>query len=134
LILSVLATWYSDENTFIRQKMAAESLKGAPRLLEPIIWQGIQEKVFTTRFPEQAAIIITGVALNLTDTIIGLVLAPKPDQATFQKLETVLDACFEAYFDTIERILGAPPGSLKVFDVEVFKEWLVVSQPEAVSK
>lgn len=134
LILSVLATWYSDENAFIRQKMAAESLKGTPRLLELIIRQGIEEKVFTTRFPEQAAIIITGIALSLTDTIIGIVISPKPDQATIQKAKTVLDAYFEAYFDSIERILGAPAGSLKVFDAEVFKEWLVVSQPEPASK
>jgi hypothetical protein len=134
LILNLLATWYSDENAFIRQKMAAESLKGTPRLLEPIIRQGIEEKAFTTRFPEQAAIIITGVALSLTDTIIGLLLSPKTDQAKIQELETVLDAYFDAYFDTIERILGAPAGSLKVFDAGVFKEWLVVSQPEPASK
>jgi TetR/AcrR family transcriptional regulator, transcriptional repressor for nem operon len=134
LILSLLATWYSEENTFIRQKMAAQSLKGTPRLLEPIIRQGIQEKVFTTRFPEQAALIITGVALNLTDSIIALLLSPKPDQAAVQEIETRLDAYFEAYFDTIERILGAPAGSLKVLDVEVFREWLVGFPPEPASK
>ena len=133
LIVDLLATWYSDENTFIRHKMNAESLKGTPRLLEPMIRQGIEEKVFTTRFPEQAAIVITGVALSLTDTIIGLVLSPKPDRAAIQEIQTRLDVYFEAYFDTIERILGAPAGSLKVFDAGVFKEWLVVSRPVPAS-
>jgi AcrR family transcriptional regulator len=127
LILSLLATWYSEENVLIRQKMTAASLKGTPRILEPIIRQGIEEKAFTTRFPAQVAVIITGITLNLADTIIGLLLSPQPGPADFQELETALDAYFEAYFETTERILGAPAGSLKVFDAGVFKEWLVKS-------
>ncbi len=127
LIIGLLRTWYSNGNTLIRHKMSSESLKQTPLILEPMIRQGIQEKVFTTRFPEQAAQFITGLALIFSDQVIGLLLSPQPDQATLQELETVLDAYFDAYFDTIERILGAPAGSLKVFDVDVFKEWLVVS-------
>jgi hypothetical protein len=42
-------------------------------------------------------------------------------------LEIALDAFFDAYFDSIERILGAPAGSLKVLDAGVFKEWLIKS-------
>jgi AcrR family transcriptional regulator len=130
LIISTLHMWYSNENAIIRQKMTSQSIKGTARILEPMIRQGIQEKVFTTRYPEQVAEIIAGVALSLLDTIIELMISPQPDQSTFQKMEIILDA----YFDTIERILGAPAGSLKVFDAEVFKEWLVVSQPELASK
>jgi AcrR family transcriptional regulator len=135
LILSLLTTWYSDENTLIRQKMAAASLNGTPHILEPIIRQGIEEKAFTTPFPEQVAVIITGITLNLADTIIGLLLSFQTGQAAIHELETALDTFFDAYFDSIERILGAPAGSLKVLDAGVFKEWLVVSQPlESASK
>jgi TetR/AcrR family transcriptional regulator, transcriptional repressor for nem operon len=130
LILGMLRMWYTDENALIRQKLAARSIKGTARILEPIIRQGIQEKVFTTRYPEQVAEGIAGVALTLSENMIGLLLSPQPDPATIQKIEIVLDA----YFDTIERILGAPVGSLKVFDAEVFKEWWVVSAPEPASK
>ena len=58
LIISLLRMWYTDENAFIRQKMTSESLKSTAHLLEPIIRQGIQEKVFTTRYPEQVAVIV----------------------------------------------------------------------------
>ncbi len=133
-IVGLLRTWYSDGNTLIRHKMSSESLKQTPLILEPIIRQGIQEKVFTTRFPEQSAQFITGLALIFSDKLIELMLSPQPDQSARQELETVLDAYFDAYFDTIERILGAPAGSLKVFDLDVFKEWFVVSQPEPASK
>ncbi len=125
LIVSLMRMWYTDENTFIRQKMTSESLRTTSRLLEPIIRQGVEEKVFTTRFPEQVAVIVTGVALSLTDTLAGLLLAPGSDEATLQKAEITLSA----YVDTIERILGAPAGSLDVFEPGVFKEWRVALQP-----
>ena len=128
LIVSLLPMWFSDENAFIRQKMTTAALTHTSRLLEPMIRQGIKEKVFTTRFPEQAAVIITGVFLNLGDTLVGLTFAP--DRASVQKFETIL----EAYIDSIERILGAPPGSLKVFEANDFKDWFVASQPEIASE
>jgi AcrR family transcriptional regulator len=134
LIIGLLRTWYSDGNTLIRHKMSSESLKQTPLILEPIIRQGIQEKAFTTHFPVQAAQFITGLALTFSDNVIDLMLSSLNDQATRQELETTLGAYFDAYFDTIERILGAPTGSLKVFDVEVFKEWLVVPKSEHESK
>lgn len=132
-IIGLLRTWYSNGNTLIRHKMSSESLKHTPLILEPMIRQGIQEKVFTTRYPEQAAQFIAGLALTFSDKMIELVLFPQPDQASLQELETVLDAYIDAYFDTIERILGAPAGSLKVIDADVLKELLVVSQPEPAS-
>ena len=110
--------------------MTSESLKSTAHLIEPILRQGIEEKVFTTRFPEQVAVIVAGVALSLTDTIIGLLLSPKPDQATFQQSQITLDA----YVETIERIVGAPSGSLNIFEPNAFKEWFVALEPEAASE
>ncbi len=129
LITSLMRMWYSDENTFLRQKLNEGSLKGTSRLFEPIIRQGIQEKVFTTRYPRQAAVIITGAALSLTDTITGLLLAPRVDQAVLDELAVTLDA----YVDCIERILGAPAGSLKVFGPDTFKDWMDQWRPEQAS-
>src|SRR5262249_1284739 len=53
LLMSLLRMWYSDENVRIRQKMTAGSMDHMTRILTPIIRQGIAEKVFTTRFPDQ---------------------------------------------------------------------------------
>ena len=130
MIISLLRMWYTDENALIRQKLTSGSIKQIALLLAPVIRQGIQENVFTTRFPEQVAVIVAGVALSFSDTIIELMLSPNPDQATFQKSEIILDA----YVDTIERIVGAPSGSLKVFEPDAFKEWWGVLQPEPESK
>ncbi len=119
LVISLMRMWYSDGNALIRQKMTGDSLRHTPGLLEPIIRQGIAEKVFTTPFPEQAAVIIAGIALSLSDSIIGLLLEPEPAPEDHQKLALLMDA----YADSVERILGAPAGSLKVFSADDFNEW-----------
>ena len=126
LIASLLRMWYTDENAAIRQKLSTESLKHTPRLIEPIIRQGIQEGVFDTRFPEQVALIVAGIDMTLSDTLIGLLLAPAPDETTYRKSQLIV----EAYVETLERILCAPAGSLKTFEPDAFKEWFLSPQPE----
>jgi len=126
LILSTLRNWYSDENALIRQKMTTESSSYMSLLFEPVIRQGIAEKVFTTRYPAEVAVIFAGVALSLSDGLIALMLTPNPDQGVYQKAQAFLDA----YFDTVERILGASSGSFKVLNIEVFKEWFIESKPD----
>ena len=126
LIFSLMRMWYADENAIVRQKMTSESLKYTPRLFEPIIRQGIEEKVFNTRYPEQVAVILAGLALILSDQLVALILVPQPQQTALQKAETIL----AAYFDTVERILGAPAGSLKAFDMGSFKDWFSEIQAE----
>ena len=123
VILGMLRTWYTDDNTIVRQKMSAQSIKGTASILEPIIRQGMQEGVFSTRYPEQVAETIAGIAYGMADSMVGLMVADETAPVTLQKLETLL----EAYFDTVERILGAPVGSLKAFDASAFEEWLEVA-------
>ncbi len=124
LIFSILSMWYSEENAIIRQKIVETALKWAAHsILEPIIRQGVQEGVFTTRYPAQVARIVMGIAMSLSDSIVELLLAPHPDQDPVRELDAILNA----YFEAAERILGAPPGSLKVFVASDFEEWW--SQP-----
>jgi len=127
LTVSLMRIWYSDGNAIIRQKMTSGSLKWtAPLVFEPIIRQGIAEGVFTTPHPGPAARIILGITTSLTDDLIKPILASHPDPAEFQELNAVLDA----YFDAIERILGAPAGSLKTLQADDFKEWWTSTQAE----
>jgi TetR/AcrR family transcriptional regulator, transcriptional repressor for nem operon len=119
LIMSLLRMWYSDENVRIRQRMASQSLDYMARLLTPVIRQGVAEKVFTTRFPEQVAVIIAGSALSQSDSMVKQMFSVPVDAALLQQVDTML----EAYVDSIERILGAPAGSLQVFKKGAFREW-----------
>ncbi len=120
LITSLLRLWFSDENAFIRAQMEAESRRYMAGFFEPVIRQGIAEGAFTTRYPRQVALVIAGVSLSLSDSLIGLLLSPALDRAAVQELEDTL----EAYVDMVERILGAPAGSLRVFGPGAFDDWL----------
>jgi AcrR family transcriptional regulator len=125
LISGLMRMWFSDKNTSIRQRIEARSRKEMAAFFEPVIRQGIAEGTFTNRYPKQAAIIIAGVSLSLTDAMTGLLLLPKIDQAAIQELGDTL----AAYVDTVERILGAPAGSLHVFEPGTFDDWLNIAPP-----
>ncbi len=114
---SELRLWHGDENALVHLKMIRYLLRHTPARLEPIIRQGVAEKVFSTSSPEEAAVIIGGLALNLSESVIESLLAPGPESRP--KVASLLDA----YVESVERILGAPAGSLKVFTVDDFKEW-----------
>ncbi len=125
LITGLLRLWFSDENAFIRQKMEAESRKHMAGYLEPVIRQGMAEGSFNTRYPKQAAVIIAGVSLSLTDIIVTQLIAPHIDPAAIQELEST----WGAYTDTVERILGAAEGSLHIFAPGEFDDWLTAVPP-----
>lgn len=124
LISGLLRLWFSDKNISIRQRLEVKSRKQMAAFFEPVIRQGIAEGAFTTRYPKQAAAILAGVSLSLTDTMTGLLLLPDLDRVAIQELEDTL----EAYVDTFERILGASAGSFHVFEPGVFDDWLTATQ------
>jgi len=125
LISSFMRLWFSEENALIRQKLSEGSRKHMTGYFEPVIRQGIAEGTFTARYPKQVAAIIAGVSLSLSDSVIELLLSPQLDQAAIQELDDTL----EAYVDTVERILGAPSGSLHAFGPGDFDVWLSARQP-----
>ncbi len=127
LILSLLRMWYTDDNAVVRQKLETAAYQFTGRqVLEPIIRQGIREGAFTTRYPAQTARIIVGIALTVSEALTGLLLSPRVDEAAVRELEIGMDA----YLESVERILGAPQGSLTIFGQDAFKDWLDFSQPE----
>ena len=122
-IVNIIRMWYVDENVLVRHKLTSEAMRRTPKLLEPIIRQGIEEKVFTPGYPEQAAEIIVGITLSLSSSIFDLMFPADNTPDRFEKFGIILDA----YTDAIERILGAPSGSLKIFDKDAFKEWFNIN-------
>ncbi len=123
MAINLLRMWFSDANTVIRQRMDAESRRTMARFFEPVIRQGVAEGTFTVRYPRQVAAIVAGISLSLTDTMVNLMLLPQLNQAAIQELESTWDA----YTDTVERILGAPAGSLHVFEPGAFNDWFAAT-------
>jgi AcrR family transcriptional regulator len=120
-MLDLLRIWYTDSNSLVRQKQEAAAMKRIAPMLAKIVRQGIAEGVFTTTYPDQIGSMIWGLDEGIVDNVAELLLSEEPPADALQRLETIIGA----YSEAMERILGAPAGSLPLADVAMLKEWLV---------
>lgn len=119
-MLDLFRVWHADSNAIMRQKQEAASIKRIGPMLAQIIRQGMAEGVFSTKYPDQFANIFIGLSRGFEEDLFELLLADHPPPDALQRLEALIDA----YSDTVERVLGVPPGSLPLTDIKVLKEWL----------
>ena len=125
-MLDLMRVWYTDSNTLVRQKQEAAAMKRIAPMLADIVRQGIMEGVFTTTYPDQIGSMIWGLAEGITDNVAELLLSNNPPPDALQRLEAIIGA----YSEAMERILGAPVGSLPLADIAMIKDCLVTSPKE----
>jgi TetR/AcrR family transcriptional repressor of nem operon len=121
-MIDLLRVWYTDSNALVRQKQEAAAIKCIAPMLSEIIRQGIAERVFTTAYPDQIGSMVWGLAQGITDNVAELLLTEEPQPGALDRMEAIVGA----YSDALERILGAPVGSLPLADVDLIKEWVTV--------
>ena len=128
-LLALLHVWYRDENAIVRQKLILTATKRIKPLVSEIINQGLQEGVFSTSYPEHVGEVVLSLGLALGDTLGQLLLSSEPGHDDLQSIECTV----ATYNDALERVLGAPKGSLSLADTQTLKEWFV-SQVETSDK
>jgi len=123
MVLSLTRVWYSDENALFRQRLNALSIQKITPMLGGIIQQGVREGVFNAAHPQHFGEVIVYVMLGLSDKIVGLLLrSDEIDQDDPIVLESIIE--YEMVLaDAMERLLGAPAGSIHPFDPETLREW-----------
>lgn len=119
-MLDLFRVWHADANAIMRQKQEAASIKRIAPMLAEIVRQGMDEGVFSTKYPEQFGNMFVGLSHGFEEKLVELLLADHPPPDALQRLEALIGA----YSDSMERILGAPPGSLPLGDINVLREWL----------
>jgi AcrR family transcriptional regulator len=119
-MLDLLRVWYTDSNALVRQKQQAAAMKRVAPMLAEIIRQGVSEGVFTTDYPDEIGSMVWSLAQGISDHVAGLLLSCEPQPDAYQRMKAIL----AAYSDALERILGAPSGSLPLVDVNLLKEWV----------
>ena len=117
--LEVLKAWHNDENAVFRQKMGVETTKTVAPVLAKIIQQGVAEGVFVTDYPDDLAEIILKIGQPLSETAAKLLLTIEPDDHTLE----IITRKVNVYERAIERVLGAPPNSLQLVDLNVIRLW-----------
>jgi AcrR family transcriptional regulator len=120
-MLELLRVWLADENAIVRQKMFSLSIEHVSPLLTEIIHQGIREGSLTTSYPDQMSEVIYSLVLRLGDTFGLYLLSYVPGRDDLRQLQILMDA----YTEALERVLGAPKGSLILMDSEALEEWFV---------
>ncbi len=120
-ILSLARTWYADDNALVRQKAEANLIQWSTPLITAIICQGVEEGVFNTTFPEQIGELVLSLLYHIGDAMVGLIFSSEAKEIELAHAEKLV----AAYNDTLERVLGAPAGSLNLMDRETLKEWFV---------
>jgi AcrR family transcriptional regulator len=120
-VLALMRVLYTDDNALYRQKMRATGVKRFMPLVTVIIRQGIQEGALTTAYPDQVGEVVISLALDLGDTLGGLLLSFDPQRDDLRPIERTV----AAYTDALERVLGASPASLTLVDAQTLKEWFV---------
>jgi hypothetical protein len=94
-------------------------------MMRSIIEQGMAEGALKPAFPDQAAEVIYTLMQGMGDGFANLVFkadsctGAAQDNGPGQRLERIV----AAYNDALERILGAPTGSIHLMDAETVRIW-----------
>jgi AcrR family transcriptional regulator len=134
LMIELVKVWYSDENALARQKMYKMMVEHVSPLFNQIVEQGVREGTFNILYTEYVSQVIINLVQPLGDAFAQLLLSKDAmhDHA-LQRAEMMVIA----YNDAMERILGAPKGSIHLMDTASLKEWFPIdvtadqSQPVA---
>lgn len=120
LVLASLRIWYGDENAIVRYKLYNARIKRFAPWLEEMIRQGVEEGILTTSYPDQAARMVISLFEDLGYVVAEILLAEEHAPNDLPRLARAVEACV----DGLERLLGAPAGSLPQAERSDLMEWL----------
>lgn len=122
-ILALLRVWYSDDNAVIREKVLGKMLQWIGPPFSRVVRQGIQEGMFSTRFPDQATEIIISMITALGNKFSEIILE-QPSRLSAEERLQILEQAVTAYADAIERVLGARAGTIELMDADSIHFWI----------
>ena len=124
-VMELVKVWYSDENALARQKMLARTVDHMEPFFTEIIKQGVREGVFTTPYPEVASQVMINLIYDLAYASGQMLLSDHSDSAGVKESDNLqrVESLYMAYSDVLERVLGAPKGSIQVMTAEALNIW-----------
>lgn len=124
LMITFMRVLYRDDNTILRHKMFNRVNKRTAPMLARIIKQGVSEGLFDTPSAEEAGEFILLIGRPINEAIVRELL----DRSANPDRKDLLMRRLQFYQDSVERILGAPSGSINIIDeemIDAFLEWEV---------
>jgi TetR/AcrR family transcriptional regulator, transcriptional repressor for nem operon len=119
VFLNLLQVWYSPGNAVLREQLHDNAIRQLAPLVGEIIEQGISERALTIRSAQGMGRLALVVATDLSDRVAWWLLADASQRQPVENIEQmiVLDS------GAVERMLGAPTGSVELFDLDLLRRW-----------
>jgi hypothetical protein len=118
-VLAVLRVWLSDDNAIVREKSRRLVAERLLPWLTRIVNQGVAEGTFTAASPDLTALVLGSLMLSAQEVAADLWVARQHGDVAFEEVMRVMGA----YRDALERILGAPEGSVRIYDEPTMRVW-----------
>lgn len=115
----ILVSFYKTENTVMRYKMVNTTMDKISPLINKIIAQGVEEKLFNPDFPDDMGEVILKLSQMASDEISQIIL----NDEIKEKLELIIKK-ITLCEKSIEKLLDAKPNSFKLFDIDLLKEFI----------
>ncbi len=125
-LMRLIVAMNQEGNAVLRQRFDRAGREAGEPLMAKIIEQGVAEGVFQTRFPRETAHIVLRISQSQSRCFQRRLLSRERGPEVVAELEREL----AAHYDAIERVLGAPRGSLSHFDREGLARWLELELEE----
>ena len=119
LLKVLIKVLYNDRNLFFRYKIFRKFTELLAPEFTKIIRQGMDEKVFNTTYPNEAAHLIFEIANTLSGKIPDLIIDLDKNPENINKVERE----FKVYENAIERILGAKEGTFNIVNRNILKNF-----------
>jgi len=119
LLKVLIKVLYNDRNLFFRYKIFRKFTELLAPEFTKIIRQGMNEKVFDTPYPDEAANLIFEIANTFSGRIPRLIIDLDKNPENINKVERE----FKVYENAIERIIGARKGTFNIVNRNILKKF-----------
>jgi len=120
LIKTLLKVLYEDSNVYFRYKVYQKSIEIIAPEFYKIVQQGIREKLFNTPYPLESSRMIFELASALTEKFPKLIVEINKNPENIKRLERE----YKNYQLVVERILGAPEGTINFINNNLLKNFI----------
>ena len=117
-IKEIVRVLYRDENIIIRHKLHRYSVALVVPLLTKLIEQGVEEGVFDNDYPPECAELLLHLGNTIGETNARLFLELEYRPENLEQIKRYIDV----YCDMLERMLGAPSGSIEPIDKKIIQK------------
>ncbi len=122
-VVELLRVWFADDNALVRHKVNFMMTRRIGPLFAAIIRQGMAEQVFSTPYPDQAAQAVLATLVGLQNSIGTLLFESEISDDPQQQIAAMV-TLYAAFLDAMERILGAPEGTLPRISAQSIQVWI----------